>query len=140
MKTEKLKDNATVAERFEFLAKCARHLEDGGKVVFINQYDITIIIGDMKNLTINDAHRLTIYHKPKTKIIPYTAETFPKDWNTKVVTRKSIDYKIQYIISSVDFTTTECLINKEWITFKTLCDDFTWSDGSPCGVEVEESV
>jgi hypothetical protein len=136
MKTKKLKDNATIAERYEFLAKCARHMENGGEVIFRNAQIKNI--GFYETMYIED---LIIHHKPKTKIIPYTAETFPKDWNKRFLINKEED--TAYQILTVDFKYSFVMLCASispsilQYSFKELLSK-KWSDGSQCGIEVED--
>ena len=135
MRTEKIKDNPTRIEELEWLLKCAKHYEAGGKVKFdeTNLHVKGRVYGDP--LWMKDAKDYEIVLEPEYR--PYnTVEEVPVG---KVVIRK--DNKVKTVIGGAASDSNYKLdIQTSYyglITPEGILDEYTFEDGSPAGVEVE---
>jgi hypothetical protein len=140
---EKLKENSTLAEKFDFLAKCARHKAKGGRI----EYNSGIMYPDTNEslLNLDNIRYLTIHHEPKKKIVPYTSANDIKLGaevikNSNKNNRRMITGTCLGTISMSNDSLLIYVTAEGWVEPKNLLDNYRYLDNSPCGVEVEEDV
>jgi len=131
MKTEKIKDNPTRIEELEWLLKCAKHYEAGGKITtLIHQGSYDKSESDFKFN--KEAKHYEIVLEPEYR--PYkTVEEVPvgkviiaKDYKTAIISAyKNANNYLRVQTSGPGYAPDELL------------EKFTFENGSACGVEVE---
>ncbi len=131
MRTEKIKDNPTRIEELEWLLKCAKHYEAGGKLQ--TNYGIEIKDGEDDLHFTCDADFYEIVLEPEYR--PYkTVEEVPVG---KVIISK--DGLSKYILLRSHLSNGDLWIYTHGASFgaERLMSHYTFEDGSPVGVEVE---
>lgn len=128
MKTEKIKDNYTEAEGFEWKAKCSRFKREFGYILNRNMEKLTLTKFDMP---------ARFYLFPCEPVyIPYSEDTLDelegKAMRMTVIHRKA---KNRYTITSMLFDSFR--IHDTSYTYKEALESFSWSDGSIFGTEVK---
>lgn len=131
MRTEKIKDNPTRIEELEWLLKCAKHYESGGKITtLIHQGSYDKSESDFKFN--KEAKHYEIVLEPEYR--PYKNEEEAMDVIGRKVFHKN---KTSAIILYESTLAQGLLFNGCTISADILFENYTFEDGSPCGVEVE---
>jgi len=135
MKTEKIKDNPTRIDELEWLLKCAKHYEAGGKLQ--TNYGIEIKDGEDDLHFTCDADFYEIVLEPEYR--PYkTVEEVPVG---KAISSKDKKHKtiiVEAFTRDVNKGSLSIMIGSDiQMESKIILQEYTFEDGSPCGVEVE---
>lgn len=128
MRTEKIKDNPTRIEELEWLLKCAKHYEAGGKIRTGGRVDCD----DGSLIFICDPDYYEIVLEPEYR--PYKTEKEAMDAIGRKVFHKN---KTSAIILYESTLAQGLLFNGCTISADILFENYTFEDGSPVGVEVE---
>lgn len=76
--------------------------------------------------------------KPTPKVVPWAAETFPKDRPIYVRMKPEAGEAINFVMVEAFGEDNLHLASHGWVTWQELLDNYTQHDGKPCGVEVVE--